>query len=110
MKKLTLLLPILALAACGEEPAPEPVQIVEPVEVVELPAPDEEVFATAFAEACPDAEAVNVSLCRRGMGAEIAACEYGLGDDEYRRHDATLAINEAGDGWMIEDPEAVCTQ
>ncbi|WP_340586648.1 hypothetical protein [Erythrobacter alti] len=110
MKKLTFLLPILALAACGEEPAPEPVETVAPVEVVGLPAPTKEIFATAFGEACPDAEAVNVALCRRGMGAETAACEYGLGDDEYMRNDATLAVNEAGDGWMIQDPEAVCAQ
>ncbi len=114
MKKFFLLLPILApvtlLAACAEEPAPEPVETAEPVEIVELPAPDSEVFAAAFAEACPNAETVNVSLCRRAMGAETAACEYGLGDDEYMRNDATLAINEAGDGWVIQDPEAVCAQ
>jgi len=110
MTKFAILLPAFALAACGEEPAPEPVETVAPVEVAELPAPDQELFSSAFAEACPNAEPVNVALCRRGMGAETAACEYGLGDDEYMRHDATLAVNETGDGWLIQDAETVCSQ
>ena len=35
-------------------------------------------------------------------------CEYGLGDDEYRRDSATLT---PGDGeWTLAEPEAVCAQ
>lgn len=112
MKKLTLLLPLLALAACGEEPAaepaPAPVATVEPTP--SLPAPDEELFAELFAATCPNAEPVNTSICKRGFGAETVSCEYGLGDDEYLRNDATLAMDEAGESWAIADAETVCAQ
>ncbi len=110
MKKLTFLLPIFALAACGEEPAPEPAETVAPVEVVELAAPDQELFTGLLAENCPELEPVNTAVCRRAMGADEAVCEYGLGDDEFLRNDATIAVNEAGDAWMLEDAEAVCAQ
>ncbi len=110
MKKLAFLLPLLALAACAEEPAPAPTPTATPEPVVTLPAPDQAMLTALLAEACPNLEPVNTAVCRRGMGAETVACEYGLGEDEYLRNDATLAVNEAGDGWMIEDAEAVCAQ
>ena len=110
MKKIALFLPLFALAACGEEPAPEPVEtaVAEPAPV--LAAPDQELFTTLLAEACPDAEPVNTAVCRRAMGSEEAVCEYGLGDDEFLRNDATIVVDESGENWMIADAESVCAQ
>lgn len=107
-----LILPLFALAACGEEPAPEPapVEVAAPEPTPSLPAPDEELFAELFAAACPGAEPVNTSICRRAMGAETVSCEYGLGDDKYLRNDATLAADETGEYWAIVDAETVCAQ
>ncbi|MDE1466346.1 hypothetical protein [Aurantiacibacter sp. D1-12] len=111
MKKFTpLLLPILALAACGEEPAPEPVETVAPEPVVELAAPDQALFTELLANACPNAEPVNTAICRRAMGSDEALCEYGLGEDEFLRNDATIAVDDTGENWMIVDAEAVCAQ
>ncbi|WP_271077458.1 hypothetical protein [Aurantiacibacter sp. MUD61] len=113
MKKIApLLLPILALAACGEEPAPEPTSEAAPAveETVELPAPDQALFASLLAEQCPGAEPVNTAVCSRAMGADEAVCEYGLGDDEYLRNAATIAVNEGGDAWMLTEGDAVCPQ
>ncbi len=112
MKTLTTLLalPLLALAACGEEPAPEPVETAAPVEVVELPAPNEELFTAVFAATCPAAEPVATAVCKRGMGAQTAACEFGLGEDAVLRHDATLEIDETGEGWMLANAEEICSE
>ena len=115
MKKIALLAPVLALAACGSEaaPAPEPtpaetVAAAEPEEPA-LPPPDEDVFAATFAKTCPSAEAVNTSVCKRAaMGSPEVICEYGLGDDEYLRHEATLVEGETE--WEIADAEAVCAK
>ena len=101
---------LVALAACGaEEPAPEPTETAVVVPEVEpsLPAPDQATFAEAFAEACPAAKQVSTSLCRsQGLGREGFICDYGLGNDEYRRHSATLV---PGDGkWVLSDPETTC--
>lgn len=113
MKKIILpLLPVFALAACGEEPAPAPEAeaaeaVVEaPVEPA-LPAPNQEIFSTVFAASCPNAKPVNTAVCRRaGMGSDDVICEYGLGEDEYLRNKATLT---AGDGeWVLTDTETVC--
>ena len=112
MKKIAFLLPVsalsLALAACGEEPAPEPAptQAPQPAEPT-LPAPDQELFAGVLAEACPELEPVSTAICKRaGFGSSDVVCEYGLGDDEYRRDKATLT---PGDGeWTLADPESVC--
>ena len=115
MKKIALsLLPIMALAACGEEPVPAPeptpteTAVAEPEEPA-LPAPDEAVFAETFAKACPAAKPVNHSVCKRaGFGSDNFVCEYGLGDDEYLRHKATMT---PGDGeWAVDNSETVCAQ
>ncbi len=107
---LTLCLPLLALVACGEEPATEtaPAAAMEVEPVVSLPAPDEALFAELHAAACPEAEPVNGSICQRAMGALTASCEFGLGEDEVLRHDATLEADEAGEAWVIADAEKVC--
>ena len=110
MTKLALLLPFLALAACGQEPAPEPTPTVAaaPAEPA-LPSPSLEVFAAVFAETCPAAEKVATSVCKRaGMGADDVLCEFGVGEDTALRHKATLT---AGDGeWKLADAEAVCAE
>ena len=103
-------LPVMALAACGEEPAPapEPTETVAPEPVVSLPPVDESLFSSIMADACPSIEPVNMSICSRGMGADTVSCEFSLGDDEYLRNDAVLEANEAGDGWVLSDAEALC--
>ena len=112
MKKLIAPALLLALAACGSaesSEAPEPAETVAPVvaPTPTLPAPNEDLFAAAYAEACPNAETVSTSLCKsRGFGKEGFVCDYGLGSDEYRRHSATLM---PGDGeWIVADPENTC--
>ncbi len=103
------LLSVLALAACGSEPAPapEPTETVAPEPVSTLAPADEALFKELFAETCPDAEPVNTAVCRRAMGADTASCEFGLGDDEFLRNDATLSVVD--DGWVLSDPETVCS-
>jgi hypothetical protein len=112
VNKIVLLLPALALslAACGEEPAPAPAPTATATPTTPaLPAPDQELFTGVLAEACPEAEPVSTAFCKRaGFGSSDVICEYGLGDDEYRRDKATLT---PGDGeWTLADPEAVCAQ
>ena len=110
MKKILPFAALIALAGCNSE-ASEPAPVETPTPTVArtptLPAPNEEIFGAAYAKACPEAEPVSTSLCRsKGFGEENFICDYGLGDDEYRRHEAELA---PGDGeWVIADAEAAC--
>ena len=110
MKKYLVILPLVALAACGQEPAPEatPTAVAAPAKPA-LPSPSLEVFAAVFGETCPKAEKVSTSVCKRaGMGSEEVLCEFGVGEDAELRHKATLA---AGDGkWALADAEAVCAE
>jgi hypothetical protein len=113
VNKIALFIPVLMLAACGQEPAPEPVatEAAAPVPVSTLPAPDQATFTAAFAAACNGAETVNEAICKRaGMGSENVICDYSLGDDEYLRHKATLNPNPDKTGWVIADPQKVCTE
>ncbi len=102
--------PLALLAACGEEPAPEPVETAAPEPITTLPAPDEERFSALFASTCEGAEPVSTSVCRRPMGAEEVSCEYGLGEDNVLRHEATLAPNEDSTDWVLVDAEKICTE
>ena len=115
MKTIILLAATAAtptLAACGE-PAAEPTPVATSVAVEPttpaLPAPDEAIFSAAFAAACPEAKPVATSSCRsEGLGKSDFLCEYGLGEDEYLRHKATLT---PGDGeWTVADPAEICAQ
>jgi len=110
VKKFALLLPLALLAACGEEPAPQPVdEAAAPVAEAtpSLPAPDQDLFTAKYAEACPEDDAVNTAVCKRaGLGSDDVICEFGLGEDEYLRNSATLS---AGDGeWVFSEPDNVC--
>lgn len=110
MKKLSLLLPLALLTACGEEPAPEPVETAAPEPAVELTPPDEALFTELFAASCPTAEPVATAFCRTAMGAETALCEFGLGNDDVLRHDATLEVDDGGENWVIADADALCAE
>lgn len=109
MTKLACLLPLIALAACSQEPEPAPAVPATPAAVVtpSLPAPDQALFTQLYAAACPDAKPVGKALCKRaGMGSQEVNCEYALGEDEYLRNTATLVAGE--DAWAIKDAPAVC--
>ena len=97
MKNLLFLLPLCALAACGQEaaPAPEPTATVaaQPAQP-KLAAPSEELFAATFAQTCPKAEKIATSVCKRaGMGSPDVLCEFGVGEDTALRHRATLSAD-----------------
>lgn len=114
MKKLFVIAALATLTACGET-AEETTPVVATETAVDetdldeaaaLPAPDQAVFAAVFAKTCPAAEPVSTSVCRRAMGADTVSCEFGIGEDEYMRHDAELTAE--GDNWTLADAEQLC--
>lgn len=110
----TLALP-LAFVACSEDAsqtsaAPEAQAASEPVKAgPRLSPPDRDLFAERFAEACPDAEAVNeVSCLAQGMGSHDFTCEFGLGEDEVLRYEGVLS--EVDGEYVLQDADSVCAQ
>ena len=112
MKYLAIALPLLALTACGSEPAPKPApaKTVAPEPESTLPAPDEPLFSAIFASTCEGAEPVSTAFCRRTMGSNEANCEFGLGEDEVLRHNAKLTANEDKTDWVLSDADNICTE
>lgn len=113
---MRILLPVAAmftLVACGsqeEAPAePVPTEATAPADTTEtLPPPRREEFAAAWTEACPEAEPVGTALCKsKGLGNPGFTCDFGLGEDEYRRHTAELEPGE--EAWVLVDPENACS-
>lgn len=112
---MRILLPavaLFALAACNaqeETPAePVPTEAITPAETTAaLPPPRREEFTAAWAEACPEAEPVSTALCKsKGLGEPGFTCDFGLGEDEYRRH--TAELEPSGESWALVDPENAC--
>ena len=110
MKTIALILPLIALAACSQEPAAAPTPTATPAPPPPSPAlkaPDQATFTAIFAETCPEAAKVNMAVCKRAaFGSDEVVCEYGLGDDAYLRNKATLA--PADGKWALQNAEAVC--
>jgi len=114
MKSLFACAALLALAACNSEEAAEAPAAEAPTAAASvgpvkpsMPAPDEETFAAAYAEACTAAPKVSTSLCKSaGFGKEGFVCEYGLGDDEYRRNSATLMPEDGK--WVLAEADKIC--
>lgn len=110
MRIAFIALSLAALTACGERdetPAPVATQAPAPVVTPSLPAPDQALFTSLYAEACPEAKPVGKAVClRAGMGSSEVNCEYALGDDEYLRNKATLVAVDGA--WTVKDAAAVC--
>jgi hypothetical protein len=111
MRSLIAGVALVALAACNSqepvEPAPTQTPVAQlPVKPTMSP-PDQEAFAAAYAEACPNSKPVNTALCRsQGLGKEGFFCEYGLGNDEYRRNTASVVPSDGKR--TIAEPEKSC--
>lgn len=110
MKNFLAILPALALAACGNEaaPAPEPKPTETEMPMSDKAPPDEELFQTKFAEACPGAKPVTAAFCKHAMGSDQASCEYSQSNDKVLRKDAELSA--AGNTWTLADADTVCKQ
>lgn len=118
IRTLLLLSPLaLALGACSEGPAEEAEAKAPTAREVEaaikegskLAPPTHDTFAEKYAAACPSQKKVNQALCKaQGMGSHDFTCEYGLGDDEYLRHEGTLS--EVEGEYVLQDTDTVCAQ
>ena len=118
MKKIALLLPAFAMiAACGEtgedaeiDMTTAPTEVAPVADASDLPPPDRDTVARVFEASCEGTEPVNNAVCKRALGATDVTCEFGVGEDEYMRHEAQLTPNEAGDAWQLADAETVCAE
>lgn len=111
VKNIALLLPLFALAACSSEPANDsaaaPAATPTVTTTPSLSPPRREEFTAAWAKACPEAKPVSTALCKsKGLGDPNFTCEFGVGEDEYRRNTAELT---AGEGeWILVNAPAAC--
>jgi hypothetical protein len=116
MIRLIALSSLLALAACGEAPAqegPKKPTANDLKAAIEqggrIAPPTRDTFAEKFAAACPSQKPVNKADCRaQGMGSHDFTCKYGLGDDEYLRHEGVLS--EQDGEYVLLESEKVCAQ
>ncbi|MDJ0978795.1 MAG: hypothetical protein QNI87_09675 [Erythrobacter sp.] len=118
IRTLIILSPLaLAASACSqganEEAEPQAPTAREVQAAIEkggkLSPPDRDVFAEKFAAACPSQKPVNKATClAQGMGSHDFTCEYGLGDDDYLRHEGVLS--EVDGEYVLLEPETVCAQ
>jgi hypothetical protein len=115
MKILLPLAALLAVGGCGsqeEAPTEPPRADLSTAETIgdneTLPPPRREEFTAAWAQACPDAEPVSTALCKsKGLGDPGFTCDFGLGEDEYRRHTAELLPGDKE--WTLVDPDNACS-
>lgn len=111
--RFAIVLCAAALAACGSDETPATDELpgqpaIEDQVTQTIPPPRREEFATAWAEACPDAEPANKGLCKsKGFGDPDFTCDFALGDGEYRRNTAELTQSDGR--WVLVDPETACT-
>ena len=120
IRTLLLLTPALVLAACSEAPAQDAPEDAKPTaremqaaiennDGPKLAPPDRDLFAEKFAAACPSQKPVNKAFCQaQGMGSHDFTCEYGLGEDEYMRHEGVLS--EVDGEYQLLETEKVCAQ
>jgi hypothetical protein len=112
MKKLTVVAALAVLTACDSQEVEQPQAVQTATPAVtdtgsSLPPPRTAVFAEVWAEACPDAQPVSTALCRsKGFADPNFVCNFGLGDDEDRRHTAELAPGNGS--WTLAEPATAC--
>lgn len=102
---------MMALAACNSQDSAAP-PAAEATDAVadagpSLAPPGAQEFKDAWAAACPSAEPVGTALCKsKGMTDPNFTCDFGLGEDEYRRNTAELMRGQ--DRWELADAEQAC--
>lgn len=111
MKYILPLAALATLAACGsqktEQPAPTAAATPAAAATPTMPPPRGEEFTAAWAKACPEAKPVNKALCKsKGLADPNFVCDFGLGEDEYRRNTAELAPRDGE--WVLADPANAC--
>lgn len=104
-----MMIGVAALAACSQESAP-PAAEETPVAIEAGPTlapPGEAEFKAAWSDACHSAEPVSTALCKsKGLTDPGFECDFGLGEDEYRRHAADLTRGQ--DRWELANAEQAC--
>ncbi len=104
-----VILTSVALVACGSPDTPDADEPADQAQVEEasLAPPRAPEFRAAWAEQCPDAPEIGSVVCQaEGLGGEVFACDFALGEDEYRRNTADLV--QSNGRWMLAEPETAC--